>query len=49
VALGIKNMPPSAGDIGDLGTVPGLGRPPGRGHGNPLWHFYLENSMDKGA
>ena len=34
---------------GDAGPVPGLGRFPGEGHGNPLQYSCLENSMDKGA
>ena len=33
----------------DLGSVPGLGRSPGEGNGNPLQYAYLENSMDRGA
>ena len=33
--------------VEDLGSIPGLGRSPGRGHGNPLQHSYLENSMDR--
>ena len=31
------------------GSIPGLGRSPGRGHGNPLQYFCLENPMDRGA
>ena len=34
---------------GDLGSIPGLGRSPGEGHGNPLQYSYLENPMDRGA
>ena len=34
---------------GDLGSVPGLGRSPERGHGNPLQFSCLENPMDRGA
>ena len=34
---------------GDLGTIPGLGRSPGGGHGNPLQYSCLENTMDRGA
>ena len=41
-----KNPPANAGD---LGSVPGLGIPPGGGHGNPLQYSCLENPMDKGA
>ena len=34
---------------GGLGSIPGSGRPPGGGHGNPLQYSYLENPMDGGA
>ena len=44
-----KNPPANAGDTGDLGSIPGLGRSPGGGHGNPLQYFCLENPMDRGA
>ena len=33
----------------DLGSIPGLGRSPGEGNGNPLQYYCLENSMDRGA
>ena len=36
-------------NAGDLGSIPGLGRSPGGGHGNPLQYSYLENPMDRGA
>ena len=39
----------SAGDIGDMGSIPGLGRSPGDGHGNPLQYSCLENSRDREA
>ena len=39
----------SACNAGDLGSIPGLGRPPGGGHGNPLQYSCLENPMDRGA
>ena len=39
----------SACDAGDLGPIPGLGRSPGEGNGNPLQYSGLENSMDTGA
>ena len=39
----------SACNAGDLGSIPGLGRSPGREHGNLLQCFCLENSMDRGA
>ena len=44
-----KNMPANARDIRDTGSIPGSGRSPGGGHGNPLQYFYLENPMDRGA
>ena len=40
---------PIAGEAGDVGSTPGLGRSPGGGHGNPLLYSCLENSMDRGA
>ena len=39
----------SACNAGDLGSIPGLGRSPGEGHGNPLKYSCLENPMDRGA
>ena len=36
-------------NVGDLGSIPGLGRSPGEGNGNPLQYSCLENSMDRGA
>ena len=39
----------SIGNAGDLALSPGLGRSPGRGHGNPLQYSCLENLMGKGA
>ena len=36
-------------NVGDLDSVPGLGRSPGEGHGNPLQYFCLENPMDGGS
>ena len=38
-----------AGDTVDAGLIPGLGRSPGGGNGNPLRYSCLENSMDRGA
>jgi len=49
MALVVKNPPVAAGDIRDLGSVPGLGRSPEGGHGNPLQYFCLENPIDRGA
>ena len=45
----VKNLPASAGDIRDAGSIPGLGRSPRGGHGNPLQYSCLENPMDRGA
>ena len=42
----VKNPAANAGDAGDVGLVPGLGRAPGVGNGNPLQYSGLENSMD---
>ena len=39
----------NAEDTGDSGSIPGLGRSPEGGHGNPLQYSCLENSMDRGA
>ena len=39
----------SACNAGDLGSIPGLGGSPGRGHGNPLQYSCLENPTDRGA
>ena len=39
----------SACNEGDLGSIPGLGRSPGEGNGNPLQFSCLENPMDRGA
>ena len=36
-------------DTGDVGSVPGLGRCPGGGHGNSLRYFCLENPVDRGT
>ena len=45
----VKNPPTNAGDIRDVGSIPGLGRCPGGGHDNPLQYSYLENPMDREA
>ena len=45
----VKNLPMNAGDAGDVGSVPGLGRSPGGGHGNSLQYSYLENPINRGA
>ena len=49
VALVVKNLPDNAGDLSDVGSIPGLGRCPGGGHGTPLQYSSLENAMDRGA
>ena len=49
VALVIKNLLDNAGDIRDVGLIPGLGRSPGDGHGNPLLFSCLENPTDRGS
>ena len=43
----VKNPPANAGDTGDVGSIPGLGRSLGGGHGNPLQ--YSDNPMDQEA
>ena len=45
----VKNLPANAGDVKDEGLIPGLGRFPGGGHGDPLRYSCLENRMDRGA
>ena len=45
----VKNLPATAGDVRDVGSIPGLGRSPGGGHVNPLQYSCLENPMDRGA
>ena len=45
----VKNLPANAGDTRDASSIPGLGRSPGEGNGNPFQYSYLENSMDRGA
>ena len=47
VALVVRSPPANAGDVRDIALIPGLGRPRGGGHGNPLQHSCLENPMDK--
>ena len=49
VVLAVKNPPANAGDARDTGLIPGSGRSPGEGHGNPLQYLCLENPMDRGA
>ena len=45
----VKNPPANAGDARDEGSIPGSGRSPGGGNGNPLQYSCLENPMDRGA
>ena len=47
--LVVKKPSPKAGDVRDMGSIPGSGRCPGGGHGHPLQYSYLENPMDRGA
>ena len=49
VALVVKNPLANAGDIRDAVSIPGLGRSPEGGHGNPLQYSCLQNTMDRGA
>ena len=49
MALAVKNLPASAADIRDVGSIPGLGRSPRGGNGNPLQYSCLGNSMDRGT
>ena len=48
-SLVVKNSPANAGDTGDAGSIPGLGRTPIVGNGNSLQYFCLENSTDTGS
>jgi len=45
----VKNPPANAGDAEDVGSIPGKGRSPREGNGNPLQYSCLENPMDRGA
>ena len=49
LALVVKNLPANAGDVRNSGSIPGPGRSPGEGNGNPLQYSCLENPMDRGA
>ena len=48
-AVKLKNLPPNSGDLSDKSSISGLGRSPGKGNGNSLQYFCLENPMDWGA
>ena len=43
----VKNKPTNAGDSGDAGSIPGSGRFPSKGNGNPLQYSCLENPMHR--
>ena len=45
----VKNSPANAGDPRDMGSIPGSGRSPGVGNGNPLQYSCLENSKGRGV
>ena len=45
----VKNLPANAGDTRNAGLIPGSGRPPGVGNGNPLQYSCLESSIDRGT
>ena len=45
----VNNLPSNVGDLRDVGSIPGLGRSPGGGHGNPLQYSCLENLIDGGV
>ena len=49
VMLVVRNLPADAGDIGDLGLIPGSGRSPGEGNGNPPQYSCLGNPIDRGT
>ena len=49
VVLVVKNLSANAGDVRDMGLIPGLGRSPGEGHGNTFQYSCLENPMNRGA
>ena len=48
-SLVIKKLLANAGDVRDVGSIPGSGRSHGVGHGNPFQYFCLENPMNRGA
>ena len=45
----VRNLPANEGDLRDGSSIPGSGRSPGEGNGNPLQYSCLENPMDGGA
>ena len=49
MAQWVKNLPANAGDVRDMGSIPGSGKSPGGGNGHPCQHSCLENPTDRGA
>ena len=49
MVLVVKNLPANAGDVRKVGLIPGSGRSPGVGHGDPLQYSWLENPIDRGS
>ena len=49
MAILVKKSPANGGELRDLGLIPGLGRSPGRGHGNPLQYSCLGNHHGQGS
>ena len=49
MAQWVKNLPANTGDAGDMRSIPGSGRSPAGGHGNPLQYSCQENPMDRGG
>ena len=48
-STGVENLPASAGAIGDVSSIPGSGRSPREGNGNPVHYSYLGNPVDREA
>ena len=49
MAVVVKNPPANAGELRDMGSIPGSGRYPGEGNGTPFQYSCLENLMDRGT
>ena len=49
MALVVKDLTANSGDVRNMGSIPGLGRSPGEGNGNPFQYSCLEEPMDRGA
>ena len=49
MVLVVKSLPANVGDVRDTGSIPGSGRSPGGGHGNPVQYSCLESPMDRGT